>query len=365
MSAFAGSSAAFDGLTIQADAASAGSGSSVAGYAAVNSVGRIYPTARPLLRFRIFGTSDVGFRGDGVAIAFKIQGSNDDGVTRVDLYVGVTPAGAGAALDISSGIVGGNFTSFFVNLSGNGLGNWTRIAEAEFYGPDPVAVPAVILAPYNGFLTNAAAAPCQSATGSITCPPNQCTYLGAVRIGPNAGQAIAHFSYGPAREFDVWNFYNQTEIVLNAGLLASSAPCDALHPTCYIPGGSLVYPTPVWQVQNNNMGASLTVFTGVAQQPIVVKRNQNAWLEAPAGGSAQFTIAIGWNTTATWCGTWGQWDIEGLSILSRGGYSQSARCQIPPTAGAQTFYALDAVGAGVVRAWIGERDSTLTGKYRG
>jgi hypothetical protein len=63
------------------------------------------------------------------------------------------------------------------------------------------ALPDVI---YNGATVNSVA--------TEACQQYQCTYLGTISV--NAGKSTCTFSAGLNREFDVWNYYNQEELVL-------------------------------------------------------------------------------------------------------------------------------------------------------
>ena len=89
-------------------------------------------------------------------------------------------------------------------------------------------------------------------TSFAGCAQYACAYLGAINIGPIAGQITTNVSYAAAPRWDVWNFRNQRDLELRAGgnttvrvTIAAGAPS----------------PSPVWGQLSSALVA--TPFTGL------------------------------------------------------------------------------------------------------
>ena len=135
MTANGGLAGAFDGV-VNAAAASAVSPSAVSGYVTTNAVGKDWGAGvtKTIVAFTANSPTDAAFRGDAVAVGFKLQGSTDNfSSSVVDLYSGTTPAGTAASLSVSSGIdtsTAYRYHRFVIN--GNGTNN-TFVGELGLY----------------------------------------------------------------------------------------------------------------------------------------------------------------------------------------------------------------------------------------
>lgn len=112
------------------------------------------------------------------------------------------------------------------------------------------------------------------------------TYLGSVLVDAN-GHLNAHFSYGQNRRWDVWNAYHRQRVLLKAG---DPRP----------PGANGVKYAPYWGpgnfgASNNDPGNSLTVFIGLAEEPVRAIYRQAFFLNTTIGGAGtKYANAVGW-----------------------------------------------------------------------
>lgn len=129
---------------------------------------------------------------------------------------------------------------------------------------------------------------------------SQGTYLGTVQIDPTPGQITANFSYGLSRRFGVWNAYNQKRVCLRAG--------EPGHGN-YVVGS----PYPNWIPLHSDAGNSLSILLGLAEEPIEIKAWHTGYAHADVTNrQGYWAIAVGWNSTTTPSGFWGQDNTENL-----------------------------------------------------
>lgn len=132
---------------------------------------------------------------------------------------------------------------------------------------------------YNGVLVNSVALTCDtSAASSIVVPQYQGTYLGSINNSV-AGQLTAQFSYGQNRKFEIWNAYNQIDVVLHTGFnIPTTVPTNQY---------------PAWVPFNNDPLNRANVFTGLPTHVDIVY-HQNGFVNSQSGPAGTIAI-VGWN----------------------------------------------------------------------
>jgi cytoskeletal protein CcmA (bactofilin family) len=127
-----------------------------------------------------------------------------------------------------------------------------------------------------------------SGNNTITVPVGQAIYLGSIYIDATAGQITCHRSYGQSRKWAIWNPYNKTPTVLQAG-----------------------DPTASWTLTNNagraSNGASANTamgFTGLSEEFIDAQFVQNV-TSTTGFASLTASIGIGLNSITTFSGQQG------------------------------------------------------------
>jgi hypothetical protein len=145
MTAGGGLAAAFDGITSQGSATSAGSSGAPSGYGNSTSVGKDWGSGvtKTVTSFSCWSPNDTGFLGSTTAVGIKLQGSSD-GSAWTDLYAGTTPSGTAATVNVTSGITLTAYRYHRITINGNGVNN-TYLAEVKFYeataAPDMTLIP--------------------------------------------------------------------------------------------------------------------------------------------------------------------------------------------------------------------------------
>lgn len=110
---------------------------------------------------------------------------------------------------------------------------------------------------------------------------NLATYVGSILIDGTAGQITSHVSYGQNRKRGVWNAYNRATTNLRAG--DSTA--------------SWAYSTNTCRASNNSSLNSLTLFCGLAEEPIDIRFRQRTSFSVASGATScdvttQFGIGV-------------------------------------------------------------------------
>ena len=166
---------------------------------------------------------------------------------------------------------------------------------------------------------------------SFSIPANQCTIVGSLSIDATAGQVSAYRTYGQSRKWGVWNFYNRQLITLKAGDSTAN----------WTPISTVLHPS------NSNTANSLTVFSGLPEEPYMTAFNQrqtaaNATSAALNGGNI---IGLGWNSTSAASGQEGQLQFVygGGSLVFELFGTTSANYIAPPSLGINVVTSLEAV----------------------
>jgi hypothetical protein len=136
-----------------------------------------------------------------------------------------------------------------------------------------------------GLWTNAVSMTARNGSTTYTVAANLATYVGSIFVDGTAGQVTCHASYGQSRKFGVWNAYNRKPIILQAGDSTSSWS----------------YSSVTVRPSNNSTANSLTVFSGLPEEPFSVTYKQYAQGGSSTVGSQVITrwqSGIGWNSTS-------------------------------------------------------------------
>ncbi len=141
----------------------------------------------------------------------------------------------------------------------------------------------------SGLFVNAyAMATARNGASTYSVAANQGTYLGSIYIDGTAGQISCNMGYGQSRKWSVWNAYNRTPIVLQAG--------DAT--------ATWTYNTNTIRASNGAAANSLTVFSGLPEEGFRISFNQAVQGSATGASSsiAYWQTGIGWNSTTAFSG---------------------------------------------------------------
>lgn len=147
----------------------------------------------------------------------------------------------------------------------------------------------------NGLWVNAASMACDV---GIVVAANQATWVGSINIGATPGTLNATFTLGQQRRCDVWNAYNQREILLGVGQPPVSGALVQWKPSNQYPA---------YQAFNNNPDNCGHYFTGLPQN-IECRYNQRGFVDSLNYGicAALVTIckdtipnAVGWLSAFT------------------------------------------------------------------
>lgn len=172
-------------------------------------------------------------------------------------------------------VTGPSWTTVTAGAGNRGTGAGT----AQLTRLQGIWVNAVSIIGYNGL-------------SSYTIPANQCTYVGSISIDASAGQVSAFSTYGQSRKWGVWNAYNRQAIVMQAG----------------DPNSSWSYSTGAIRPSNGNTANSITTFTGLPEEQIVMSMVQVVQASSTLGATAtaNWQLGIGWNSTSAFSGTGGK-----------------------------------------------------------
>ena len=182
----------------------------------------------------------------------------------------------------------------------------------------------------NGIWVNAVSIIGYNGLSSFTIPANQCTYVGSIFVDATAGQVTAQRTYGQSRKWGIWNLYNRQNITVKAG----------------DPGVSWASPTTVIGPSHASTANSLTVFSGLPEEPYTTSFTQK--LELINATSASVTsgnvIGIGWNSTTVVSGQQVQAEFVfgGSSSTFVVFNTASANYVAPPSLGINVVTALEA-----------------------
>lgn len=148
----------------------------------------------------------------------------------------------------------------------------------------------------NGVYVNQSSMTCDiSPSSSITVLANQGTWLGSINVGSTPGVLNAKFTLGQNRRCDVWNLYNQTDIVLGVGC----PPPGMTGAVYWRPDNQ--YPN--WKAFNNDINNSGYYFTG-APANVHVEYLQRAFVDSLNFGICAATAVICKDSISNSRGTW-------------------------------------------------------------
>lgn len=186
------------------------------------------------------------------------------------------------------------------------------------------------------------------------------TYLGSILLDAN-GHLNAHFSYGQNRRFDVWNAYHRRRVLLKAG---DPRP----------PGSNGVKFFPHWGpdnfgASNNDPGNSLTVFIGLAEEPVRAIYRQAFFLNTTIGGAGtKYANAVGWNAingpVLAPPGLWGCENTIDIGTLAAS-YVGAAEYIAPPFAGYVPVTAFENGRTSGVTCYWSETNMVLSAEWQG
>jgi hypothetical protein len=187
---------------------------------------------------------------------------------------------------------------------------------------------------------------------SFTIPANQCTIVGSLSIDASAGQVSAYLSYGQARKFGVWNFYNRQQITLKAG----------------DPTSSWSYPTNAIRAANGNSNNSIQIFSGLPEEPFDLQTTASVTGALINNQNIAGQIGIGVNSTTVFSGKVGQSSLTNSSGGQINGlvFPMDARFLAPPALGRNDVRALENGLGSTVSIWLGtESYMLLSAQWRG
>lgn len=334
--------AAFDGITSKTGASSARCTPSNNGQA--NYIGQDWGAVKTVSRVTLWGPNDDYMRGDATHnLPVTLDGW--DGIQWVNLYTGYldaswTPYGLPLTITALPNVC---YSKHRIGFGGNGI-NAVNLSQVKFYEPGKRTSD---LTRYNGILVNA------SIIGLAA--QYAATYLGTICTDAIAGQVTAHFTYGAARKFGVWNAHNQVPIILQGG-----APSPSSLPWWYIPSAT----APAWAPVRNNLDNSVAVLTGLPQTVCIdLQINKYLTAENASTGSTQYQCGIGWNQSLVPDSSWASSTLE-PNVTAALGEMSHAQYVPPALMGIGTAIALENYSH-EAKLWSGKRDMVLSARWMG
>jgi hypothetical protein len=186
-----------------------------------------------------------------------------------------------------------------------------------------------------GLWVNAVQMTARNGSTTYTVGANLATYVGSLSIDGSAGQITCHTAWGQSRRWAVWNCYNRESIKLKAG--DSTA--------------SWSYNTGTFRASNGSSANSISVFCGLAEEPIKLQFDQGV----SASGTVQ--LGIGVNSTTVASGFAPTYGAVASAI--------TASYLSVPRLGANTFTCLEFVGGSASTMNGTETSMVLYGEWRG
>lgn len=196
-----------------------------------------------------------------------------------------------------------------------------------------------------GIFVNAVSMSARNGSTTYTVNANAGTYLGSIFMDGTNGQVSCHVSWGQSRKWGVWNAYNRVPVILQAG--------DAT--------ASWNYATSTIRASNGASTNSLTIFTGLAEEQFKFSFLQQ--VAADTASAALWKIGIGYNSTTTFSGTNGLFQvIAGQSAM---GAMLFAQYDAPPILGISTITALENANSAQSGTFQGQQAGMLLrGEWR-
>lgn len=355
-SAWARSTIAFDGTTVQTAAVGAQIITSNNGM--TNCLGQDWGVGitKTLSKVVVTASSDIALRNDAPTYMQISVESSTDGTNWHLMFpyrVNASVAGTVFTLPIS---ISDQLPSRYhrVNIEGNGVHN-LNVAEVQFF---------TSTAPVNGrrltlrdgiWVNDAVITARTGASTTLATAQYEATYLGTIHVDTaTAGQLTCHITFGPSRTYGVWNCYNRRPIHMQGGTNNTA--------NTYTPNTS-----GLWNVcESGTQGVVYNVqaVCGLAQEWVTANLVRSVYLNCAANPVAyDCGISID-NITAPSGMTGGaNIDIAGQAI----GFSPRSFVAVPPFAGVKILYGLErnAGGTGVISSFTGPRNAYLSVTWMG
>lgn len=198
-----------------------------------------------------------------------------------------------------------------------------------------------------------------SASASISVGQYRATWVGSINIAA-AGQLQAIFSYGQNRRIDVWNAYNQVDLLLSVG---NPGPPNAS--AIWTPSNQ--YPN--WLAWGGNVNNRAYVFTGKPTD-VDSRYMQSGFIDSRGGPNAHFAVIL-WNGTIS--GTLGVVSSDATNVI--GSFSieaqHVARDQVGVNivtmagAGANTLSGITVYGGTTIPGRAVDGQSVMRVRYKG
>jgi hypothetical protein len=239
------------------------------------------------------------------------------------------------------------------------IGSTLKLAQVQFDQTSPPS--ARRLAWVDGVPVNDTSMTARiNGTTTITVPQYSGSLLGTIHVNTGAaGSLTAHFSQGPNRAFDVWNYWNRKHITLR-----SNAPGTVTTPVA--PFYNLTSQT--FTPCDQGAGMSLQTLVGIADQPVNIIMKRVFTLNAqslPIGVNAGIAID---NTTAfSGDEISNNLDVAGATAGQVIGFNSPASVTLTPYAGIHTATCIEQVnnGGGTASMFSTNRLSVLRADWDG
>lgn len=205
-----------------------------------------------------------------------------------------------------------------------------------------------------GLLVNKFGIPGLNANGSAFIPPQEGTYLGSLFIDGSNGQVSCHHAFGQTRKWGVWNYWNQRDIVLQAG--DSTASWAISNTANYV-------------VINSDANNHVKLFQGFPDSRPSFEFELTISATGGVGKSATASLGIGIDSSTVTSGLVGS-VAAGTNAGGDFSVSGNARALHTPAAGLGLFtinalQKATVTGAGSVTGFGGNDDCILSVRYRG
>lgn len=190
----------------------------------VNCLGQDWGAGNPQVLSQVLVTAPTDaalFGGIPSSLQVATYGSNDNiNWLTVDVrYINASAIGVGGTATLTmnqSYTTPFRYHRYCTRGDATGIDN-VYISQIRFYAYAPPAAGRRLVA-YSGFQTNDAPITGRlTASTTIAVPTNQATYIGTIKIdAATTGSVTAYVNPGPSRVYNIWNMYNQIEIVAQA-----------------------------------------------------------------------------------------------------------------------------------------------------
>lgn len=175
-----------------------------------------------------------------------------------------------------------------------------------------------------------------STSNPLTVAINQGVYLGSVYIDGTSGQVSCYWSYGQARKWGIWNYFNRTPVTLSVG----------------DPTSSWTYGTASVRESNGSTNNFSISFTGKPEEPIQVNFAQNVnFVGVSVTGNQTSSIGVGFNSPSSFSGNIGTFGASGSGSFETDQKVASSYTLLPGVFGINTFLCLELGNAASGSTW--------------